>query len=112
MSVSNRSHKECEQNPSQTPSSTSNMEEILQSLNGQLGSVRDQLKGRLHEELQASLHNHDKGALPDSRIASVAARSIDLLHQTEQILEPGHLVLADHFLGSSKPLIFCDTNLH
>lgn len=78
------------------------MEAVLQSLNRQLGSLRDQLKGELQEELQAILHNHDKGALPESRIASVAAQSIDLLHEVEQMLEPGHLVLADHFLGLSK----------
>lgn len=80
------------------------MEDILQSLNKQLGYVRDQLKGRPQEELQASLHDHDQGVLPDSRIGSVAAQSIDLLHEVEQMLEPGHLVLADHFLGSSQAL--------
>lgn len=82
------------------------MEDILQNLNRQLGSVRDQLKGELQEELQARLHNHDEGVLPESRIASVAAHAIDLLHEIEQMLEPGHFVLADHFLGSSKPPIF------
>lgn len=80
------------------------MEDILQSLNSQLSSVRNQLKGKLHGELQDLLHNHDKGVLPDSRIANLAAQSIDLLHDVEQMLEPGHLILADHFLGSSKPL--------
>lgn len=82
------------------------MEYTLQSLNKQLASVRDQLKGKLRDELQTRLHNHDKGVLPDSRIASVAAQSIDLLHEVEQMLEPGHLVLADHFLGSSIRLTF------
>ncbi|KAK8157443.1 O-methyltransferase-domain-containing protein [Phyllosticta citrichinensis] len=39
------------------------------------------------------------GALPDPELTKLANKSIDLLHEIEQMLEPGHLVLADHFLG-------------
>ena len=55
------------------------------------------LKGDLHEELTAALH--DDSLLPNKRLANLAANAIDLLHETEQLLEPGPLVLADHFLG-------------
>ncbi|PVH97233.1 S-adenosyl-L-methionine-dependent methyltransferase [Periconia macrospinosa] len=41
----------------------------------------------------------EAGALPDPELRRLANQSIDLLHQIEQMLEPGYLVLADHFLG-------------
>ncbi|KAI1980661.1 hypothetical protein LOZ53_003091 [Ophidiomyces ophidiicola] len=75
------------------------MEFLLQSLNSHLVSVRDHLRGKLHDDLVSRLHNHDEGALPDMDLATIAAESIDLLHSIEQMLEPGQLVLADHFLG-------------
>ena len=51
----------------------------------------------VHSELQDALHNNDR--LPEPKVASMASDAVDLLHQLEQLLEPGHLVLADHFLG-------------
>lgn len=54
--------------------------------------------GEMREELQKALH--DDQSLPDKQIAASAAATINLLHELEQLLEPGHLVLADHFLGS------------
>jgi gliotoxin/aspirochlorine biosynthesis O-methyltransferase len=47
--------------------------------------------------LDGILHNDTK--LPDKSIGAMVSEAIDLLHQIEQLLEPGHLVLADHFLG-------------
>lgn len=49
-------------------------------------------------ELQAALHD-DKN-LPDKALARLASDTIDLLSQLEQLLQPAHLVLADHFLGA------------
>lgn len=55
------------------------------------------LQGSANVELLAALHDHDR--LPDKRLAGLASQSVDMLHQIEQLLEPGPLVLADHFLG-------------
>lgn len=75
------------------------MEFMLQGLNGHLRGVQMLLHGSLKEDLQRRLHNREKGMLPDSNVAKLANEAIDLLHSVEQMLEPGHLVLADHFLG-------------
>lgn len=69
----------------------------LDHLIGTLREVLDVFKGDGKEELLAALHDHEK--LPDKQLASLANKTIDLLHETEQLLEPGSLVLADHFLG-------------
>ncbi|KAL3422106.1 o-methyltransferase [Phlyctema vagabunda] len=60
-------------------------------------------KTRAH--LDATLHNDAK--LPEKRIAAMASETIDLLHQVEQLLEPAHLVLADHFLGYTNTKCLC-----
>lgn len=49
-------------------------------------------------ELQQALH--DDKTLPEKGIFTQSSEAIDLLHQIEQLLEPAHLVLADHFLGT------------
>jgi hypothetical protein len=48
-------------------------------------------------ELQETLH--DDKHLPDEAIAGLASEVVDLLSMIEHLLQPGHLVLADHFLG-------------
>jgi hypothetical protein len=48
-------------------------------------------------ELQAALH--DDKQLPDKDIANLASDTVDLLSGVEKLLQPAHLVLADHFLG-------------
>ena len=53
------------------------------------------LKGDANNQLNQCLHSSDK--LPDKKIASLASQAIDLLHETEQLLEHGPL---DHFLGT------------
>ncbi|PSN67010.1 S-adenosyl-L-methionine-dependent methyltransferase [Corynespora cassiicola Philippines] len=76
------------------------MSTALNSLNTQLEDVLRTLKSEpVNSELQKGLHDHSEGALPDPELSKLASRSIDLLHEIEQMLEPGHLVLADHFLG-------------
>ncbi|MCJ1352286.1 MAG: hypothetical protein MMC33_002270 [Icmadophila ericetorum] len=73
------------------------MENTLTHLIDSLRSSLKLLKGKSHSELLATLHDHDK--LPDKHVANLAHEAINLLHETEQLLEPGPLVLADHFLG-------------
>ncbi|KAL6788112.1 putative O-methyltransferase [Trichoderma sp. SZMC 28012] len=83
------------------------MDYLLQELNTHLRSVQGHLQGKLHDELQKRLHNHEEGVLPDKELGQLATESIDLLHSIEQMLEPGHLVLADHFLGYVHAKCLC-----
>ena len=57
-------------------------------------------------ELRQALHDDKK--LPDKEIAAAASEALNLLGQVEQILEPGHLVLADHFFGWSLNFLHQD----
>ena len=75
------------------------MENALSQLVECLQSTLSVLEGPENAHLKAALHDHSK--LPDKLLARQAAKAIDLLHRTEQLLEPGPLVLADHFLGNS-----------
>jgi hypothetical protein len=78
-----------------------NMESILTSLNQHLEKALELLKSKdMKQELHDSLHNHDEGALPSASAIALANKTIDCLHEIEQLLEPRHLVLADHFLGT------------
>ena len=74
------------------------MENTLIHLIDALRSSLKVLKGEAKGQVIAQLHDHDK--LPDKKLANLASEAIDLLHETEQLLEPGSLTLADHFLGS------------
>jgi hypothetical protein len=64
-------------------------------------TLRDSLEAlntpTVASELQAALH--DDKQLPDKTIASLASDTVDLLSGVEKLLQPAHLVLADHFLG-------------
>ncbi|OJD30959.1 o-methyltransferase [Diplodia corticola] len=76
------------------------MDTLLTSLNSDLEGLLQTLKSEeVNLKLHNSLHDHGEGALPDPKLSKLASKSIDLLHEIEQMLEPGHLVLADHFLG-------------
>ena len=74
------------------------MEETLQLLNSILRETLRLLEGPLHSSLQSALHDDSK--LPEKKISQLASPTIDLLHKTEQLLEPPSLVLAGHFLGT------------
>lgn len=75
-----------------------NCKAVLADLKYALQVALDTLKREpVKSELHDALHNDD--SLPDKAMASLAAETIDLLAETQQLLEPGHLVLADHFLG-------------
>jgi gliotoxin/aspirochlorine biosynthesis O-methyltransferase len=73
------------------------MELILQVLIDSLKTSLQHLNGDGNGLLQAALHATEK--LPDQRVLSMALEALDLLSEVRLLLEPGHLVLADHFLG-------------
>jgi hypothetical protein len=73
------------------------LSDLISSLQGHLTKLKYEHK----EELTAALHDHGEGKLPNKKIADIASKAVDLLHETEQLLEPGSLVLADQFLGKS-----------
>ncbi|KAI0456048.1 putative O-methyltransferase [Xylaria acuta] len=71
---------------------------VLVDLNQKLRSYIDELQSdEPSSQLQRELHNGDR--LPDKQLARLSAETIDLLAEVEHLLEPAHLVLADHFLG-------------
>lgn len=78
------------------------MESILKVLGASLQETISQLTCPLNNERLAALHDHREGKLADAKLSEVAACTIDLLHQVEQLLEPSSLVLADHFLGECE----------
>ena len=67
---------------------------LIQHLKTSIQSFTDDA---VEKELRAVLH--DPQQLPDKKIANLAADAIDLLGDIDLLLEPGHLILADHFLG-------------
>lgn len=76
------------------------MDDLLAGVNRHLEATIQQLSDKkLHSGLQNALHYHDESKLPVTSTADLANRSIDLLHQLETLLEPGHLILANHFPG-------------
>ncbi|KAL3459740.1 O-methyltransferase-domain-containing protein [Aspergillus heterothallicus] len=83
------------------------MEATLSNLSASLKEVTAQLQGPLNAERLTALHDHAEGKLPDTALTELAAQTIDLLHQIEQLLEPSSLVLADHFLGYLNSKCLC-----
>ncbi|KAI0455778.1 S-adenosyl-L-methionine-dependent methyltransferase [Xylaria acuta] len=80
------------------------MESVLQHLIDSLKSASHRLNGDLNQALNAALHDDTK--LPDRKTCLLAAQALDLLSEIRLLLEPGHLILADHFMGymNSKAL--------
>ena len=76
------------------------MEYTLTRLIDSLKSTQKTLNGDVRAELEAALHSQT--ALPNRKLFMLASEAIDLLHETEQLLESSPLVLADHFLGESS----------
>lgn len=74
----------------------------LETLIQQVESARDILLGNGQQELLKALH--DDVALPEPEMEALAGKAINLLHETQQLLEPGNLILADHFLGTQTSL--------
>ncbi|KAF2179237.1 putative O-methyltransferase [Zopfia rhizophila CBS 207.26] len=81
------------------------MEYILEDLIASLKSASTHLHGSAKLLLQSALH--DTHNLPDQKTEKLASQALDLLSEVRLLLEPGHLVLADHFLGyqNTKSLV-------
>lgn len=77
------------------------MESTLKVLGASLQEAVSQLTGPLNDERLTALHDPSEGKLADADLGELAAHTIDLLNQVEQLLEPSTMVLADHFLGES-----------
>jgi hypothetical protein len=72
--------------------------EILKELHANLAKTLEKLKN-LNPSLEESLHNGYE--LPNPENVNQAARTVDLLHEVQVLLDPPVLTLADHFLGTS-----------
>lgn len=81
------------------------MEAILHDLAGTLKSTLTQLKSCPEGSLETLLHN--AGELPDKNLYSAASEALTYLSEIRLLLEPGHLVLADHFLGYMNTKALC-----
>ncbi|KAF2128310.1 putative O-methyltransferase [Dothidotthia symphoricarpi CBS 119687] len=80
------------------PFGGNNATTVLEGLQQTLRESIDALTSpKVAAELQETLHNDKR--LPDQDIAGLASEVIDLVSKIEQLLQPAHLVLADHFLG-------------
>ena len=75
----------------------------LEALNRQVEEALTTLRSNSQKALLQTLHTDQE--LPDPALEALAGKTINLLHETQQLLEPGHLVLADHFLGRAIPCI-------
>jgi hypothetical protein len=81
------------------------LQSILQQHLAEVTRLRDTLKEpAVNAVLMEELHNTASTSLPNKDASSLAAQTIDVLHETIQLLQPGHLILADHFLGMPLPL--------
>jgi hypothetical protein len=69
----------------------------LSNLTSSLRATLALLQGPLNPCLESVLHDPDR--LPDANGLKLAAEAVDLLGQTQKLLDPGPLILADHFLG-------------
>lgn len=74
------------------------IEALLDSLIHSLKSALEPLTGHIAPLLLAALH--DTEILPNKNVSEKASEALDLLSEIRLLLEPGHLVLADHFLGT------------
>lgn len=84
-----------------------NAASVLNSLKQNLMSTVDILNSPdLKAELEETLH--DDKSLPDKYMSDLAADVVDLLAELDKMLQPAHLVLADHFLGMSS---YCPSRL-
>ncbi|QRD93418.1 S-adenosyl-L-methionine-dependent methyltransferase [Aspergillus flavus] len=77
----------------------------LEALNRQVEATRNILRSNSQKALLQTLHTDQE--LPDPALEALAGKTINLLHETQQLLEPGHLVLADHFLGYVSTKCLC-----
>ncbi|KAF1950197.1 S-adenosyl-L-methionine-dependent methyltransferase [Byssothecium circinans] len=81
------------------------MEAVLEGLVASLEQVLSHLNGDAKASLQTSLHDTSK--LPNKEISSLSYEALDLLSRVRLLLEPPHLILADHFLGYMNTKALC-----
>ncbi|KAF2446660.1 O-methyltransferase glim [Karstenula rhodostoma CBS 690.94] len=79
------------------------MENMLQDLIRSLRATSQHLKA--DNDIYSLLHDTEK--LPNVAVHQLANEALDLLSDVRLLLEPGHLVLADHFLGYMKTKCLC-----
>lgn len=72
------------------------MENVLKDLIRSLRATLQRLKAE--DGIQSLLH--DTKQLPNVAVHQLANEALDLISDVRLLLEPGHLVLADHFLGN------------
>ena len=72
------------------------LSKLIQDLKVSLKALNDE---GVAKELQVALHGSKQ--LPDKATAALAAEAVDLMGELDLLLEPGHMILADHFLGVS-----------
>ncbi|GAW14668.1 hypothetical protein ANO14919_040710 [Xylariales sp. No.14919] len=81
------------------------MESVLRHLIDSLKSASQNLKGEFNQSLNEALHDDTK--LPDRQTSLLAGQALDLLSEIRLLLEPGHLILADHFMGYMSTKALC-----
>jgi gliotoxin/aspirochlorine biosynthesis O-methyltransferase len=77
---------------------------LEKTLTGLEATLETFLSALRHEDTKVQLQKalHDDRGLPDKQASSAAARVVDRLGEIQHLLEPAHLILADHFLGLSN----------
>ncbi|CZT21188.1 related to O-methyltransferase GliM [Ramularia collo-cygni] len=84
-------------NDGNSPEYTSLLETLTDSLHD-LQKIHARLTlSHVKRQLEASLH--DTEALPHKEVFAISSKIVDVLYATDRLLQPGNLVLADHFLG-------------
>lgn len=73
------------------------MDTTLKNLISALQSASDSLDAGSVDKVL-----HDTEHLPDKNVADLASEALDLLNDLRLRLEPGHLILADHFMGNKS----------
>ena len=76
------------------------MEHVLQDLIRSLRATSQHLKA--DNDFHSLLHDTEN--LPNGAVYQLANEAVELLSEVRLLLEPGHLVLADHFLGNMPHL--------
>ncbi|KAJ4390993.1 hypothetical protein N0V93_004592 [Gnomoniopsis smithogilvyi] len=80
------------------------MQSTLKALNSTLRHVLHELR-KESNSLSNLLHSTDE--LPHKTLYTVASEALDLLGELRLLLEPAHVILADHFLGYTNSKALC-----
>lgn len=77
----------------------SSLQEILTDSLHDLRKIHARLTlPHIQKQLEDSLHDTEN--LPHKKISTLSSEIVDVLYATDRLLQPGNLVLADHFLGT------------